>query len=295
MSGVRQEREYIAVKELSAEGYSIKSICEVLGLNRSSYYKWVHREKSTRELENEGILQELGSIYSQHNGTYGFRRLADEYNSIHGKSYNVKRIHRLTKAVGLKAVIRRKKPDYHKTTPEVTAENILNRNFVAANPNEKWLTDVTEMKYGNGERLYLSAIMDLKGRDIISYVIRRRNNNALVFDTLDQAVARYPGAHPIFHSDRGFQYTNRLFKAKLDAAGMTQSMSRVGRCIDNGPMEGFWGILKCEMYYLKHFETYSQLKDAIEKFVYYYNHERRQHKLSCMAPAAYRGLLERIA
>lgn len=295
MSGVRQEQEYLAVKELSAQGHSVKSICEVLGLNRSSYYKWIHREKSLRELENEDLLRELGEIYSQYNGTYGYRRLTDEYNSRHEKNYNVKRIHRLTKAVGLQAVIRRRKPEYHRSRPEVTAENVLNRNFVALRPNEKWLTDVTEMKYGNGERLYLSAIMDLKGRDIVSYVIGRCNNNELVFNTFDQAVAKYPGAHPIFHSDRGFQYTNRLFRAKLDAAGMTQSMSRIGRCIDNGPMEGFWGILKCEMYYLKHFETYSQLKAAIKSFIYFYNYQRRQHKLQCLAPATYRCLLERIA
>lgn len=283
------------MKELSAQGHSVKSICEVLGLNRSSYYKWRHRKKSVRELENEGLLQELGEIYSQYNGTYGYRRLTDEYNSRHEKNYNVKRIHRLTKAVGLMAVIRRRKPEYYSSRPEVTAENILNRDFAALRPNEKWLTDVTEMKCGNGERLYLSAIMDLKGRDIVSYVIGRSNNNALVFKTFDQAVMKYPEAHPIFHSDRGFQYTNRLFRVKLDAAGMTQSMSRVGRCIDNGPMEGFWGILKCEMYYLRRFETYSQLKTAIEGFIYFYNHQRRQHKLHCMAPATYRCLLQRIA
>ena len=73
---------------------------------------------------------------------------------------------------------------------------------------------------------------------------------------------------------------------------MTQSMSRVGRCIDNGPMEGFWGILKCEMYYLNYFETYKELVAAVEQFIYYYNHQRRQHKLNCLPPATYRSLLE---
>ena len=86
-------------------------------------------------------------------------------------------------------------------------------------------------------------------RRIVSYVIRDRNDNKLVFDTLDKAVLENPNAHPLFHSDRGFQYTSRTFHKKLLDAGMTQSMSRVGRCIDNGPMEGFWGILKRECYY----------------------------------------------
>ena len=146
----------------------------------------------------------------------------------------------------MKAVIRRKRPQYQRSTPEVTAENILNRDFTAKNLNEKWLTDVTEFKYGNNEKLYLSAILDLKDKGIVSFAMGRHNNNRLVFDTFDLAVTKYPDAHPLFHSDRGFQYTSKQFKSRLDKAKMTQSMSRVGRCIDNGPMEGFWGVLNAK-------------------------------------------------
>ena len=165
------------------------------------------------------------------------------------------------------------------------------RDFTAEKPNEKWLTDVTEMKYGNGEKLYLSAILDLKSRDIVAFAIGKSNNNQLVFDTFDMAVWRYPKAKPLIHSDRGLQYTSKQFKARLDAAGMAQSMSRVGRCIDNGPMEGFRGILKCEMYYLRRFKSYEALAAAIENFIYFYNHRRRQRKLERQAPADYRSLL----
>ena len=122
--------------------------------------------------------------------------------------------------------------------------------------------------------------------------IGKSNNNQLVFETFDLAIQKYPDAHPLFHSDRGFQYTSKRFKTNLDKQKMTQSMSRVGRCIDNGPMEGFWGILKCEMYYLSHFETYEELATAIEQFIHYYNHQRRQHKLNCLPLATYRSLLE---
>ena len=107
-------------------------------------------------------------------------------------------------------------------------------------PNEKWLTDVTEFHYYIGmekHKVYLSAILDLYDRRIVSYVIRDKNNNALVFDTIDNALLRNPGAQPLFHSDRGFQYTNRTFHTKLVNAGIIQSMSRVAKCIDNGPME----------------------------------------------------------
>ena len=110
----------------------------------------------------------------------------------------------------------------------------------------------TEFKYYVGtavRKLYLSAILDLCDRRIVSFVFRDANDSALVHETLDRALAANPDAHPLFHSDRGFQYTTRVFHDKLAAAGMTQSMSRVGKCIDNGPMEGFWGILKRERYY----------------------------------------------
>ena len=293
LSGVRQEHLYQCVQEMHTEGYAVLEICNILDLNRSSYYKWIHRAKSSRELENEALLHDIGMIYAEHNGTYGYRRIADEYNETHGKKYNLKRFYRLVHIVGLLAVIRRKRPAYQRSTPEVTAENILNREFTANTANEKWCTDVTEMKYGSeGEKAYLSAILDLKSRDIVSFAVGRSNNNQLVFDTFDLAIRKHPDAHPLFHSDRGFQYTSKVFKSKLDKQGMQQSMSRVGRCIDNGPMEGFWGILKCEMYYLNQFETYDELVAAIEAFIYYYNHQRRQHKLNCLPPATYRSLLE---
>lgn len=285
----------MAVRAMQEEGYPTAQCCEILSVNRSSYYKWTRRQKSARESESEEILYRIGLIYAEVNGIYGYRRLLDEYNARYKTCYNRKRFYRLTQMVGLKAVIRRKRPTYRKSTPEVTAQNILGRDFAAEKPNEKWLTDVTEMKYGNGEKLYLSAILDLKGRDIVSFAIGRSNNNQLVFDTFDLAVEKYPEAHALFHSDRGFQYTSKSFRTKLDAAGMTQSMSRVGRCIDNGPMEGFWGILKCEMYYLQRFDDYGSLAKAIESFIQFYNYWRRQHRLACLAPMDYRNRFQTVA
>ena len=176
--------------------------------------------------------------------------------------------------------------------PAYIAENILNREFHADRPNEKWVTDVSEFKwyeYTGTEfikhKLYLSAILDLCDRRIVAYVIRDHNDNPLVFDTFDQAVENNPGAHPLFHSDRGFQYTNLQFHKKIEAAGMTQSMSRVGKCIDNGPMEGFWGILKRERYYGKKFTSRESLVEMIESYILYYNTNRIQRNLGRMTPA----------
>ena len=193
------------------------------------------------------------------------------------------------KSIKLTAVIRRKRKRYIQSTPQTTAENILNRKFVANKPNEKWLTDVTEFKLTNGSKAYLSAILDLADNSIVSYVIGRSNNNKLVFDTLDKAIESNPNASPLFHSDRGFQYTSKTFKNKLNQINATQSMSRVGRCIDNGPMEGFWGTLKSEMYYLKKFDRFEELEQAIDEYIEFYNTKRLQKKLKGMAPLEYRS------
>ncbi|NRZ28336.1 transposase InsO family protein [Clostridium beijerinckii] len=164
----------------------------------------------------------------------------------------------------MRSVIRKKRKHYIQSTPQITAENKLNREFYAKKPNEKWLTDVTEFKLLNGKKAYLSAIFDL-------------------------AVSANPTAKPLFHSDRGFQYTNRTFKAKLDKIKATQSMSRVSRCIDNGPMEGFWGTLKCEMYYLQKFYTYEELRQAIDEYIVFYNTKRLQKNLKGLTPIEYRN------
>lgn len=118
----------------------------------------------------------------------------------------------------------------------------------------------------------------------MSYVIGDHNNNALVFNTFDTAVKENPDAHPLFHSDRGFQYTNRIFHSKLEATGMVQSMSRIGKCIDNGPMEGFWGIIKRERYYGTRFTSKESVVEMIENYIKYYNNRRLQRNLGILTP-----------
>lgn len=292
LSQVKNETIYIAIKELtSSKGYPVYILCEIAVINKSSYYKWLNREKSSNEIMNERLLILIREAYEEKDGILGYRQMTIKLNREHHLKVNCKRIYRLMKIIGLKSVCRKRKYNYIKSTPEITAENVLNRNFTAEHAEEKWLTDVTEFKCGIGQKAYLSAILDLGDRSIVSYVIGHSNNNALVFETFDLAIAAHPNAKPIFHSDRGFQYTSRFFRAKLDKAGMTQSMSRVARCIDNGPMEGFWGILKSEMYYLHKFYDYESLKKAIEEYINYYNTRRYQKRINCMTPIEYRNYL----
>lgn len=224
------------------------------------------REPSQSQQINEQLVEWIKELYEEQNGILGYRQMTITINRVHKTNYNKKRIRRLMQMLHLQSVCRKKKYNYIKSTPEVTAENILNREFYADSPNEKWSTNVTEFKYYVGieiKKLYLSAILDLYDRRIVAYKIGTSNNNQLVFETFDEANANNPKAHPLFHSYRGFQYTNKTFHNKLMKAGMRQSMSRVGRCIDNGPMEGYWGILKSEMYYLKKFTSQEELTKAI--------------------------------
>ena len=288
VSGVRQEDSYIAIRYLhDTENYPIIKLCAVLNINRSAYYKWIKRKSSTNQLQNEEIIGWIKELYEEQNGILGYRQMTITINRVHKVCYNKKRIRRLMQILGLKSVCRVKRKSYIPSTPEMEAENVLNREFYADAPNEKWLTDVTEFKYYVGQeirKLYLSAILDLYDKRIVAYKIGESNNNQLVYENFDKAVALNPDAHPLFHSDRGFQYTNRIFYNKLREAKMRQSMSRVGRCIDNGPMEGFWGMLKSEMYYLRRFTDRDDLIQAIESYIYFYNNSRYQKRLHCMTP-----------
>lgn len=288
VSGVHQEDSYIAIQYLNkTENYPIYKLCGKLHICRSAYYKWQKREPNQHQKINEQLVEWIKELYEEQNGILGYRQMTITVNRVHETNYNTKRIRRLMQILHLQSVCRKKKYNYIKSTPEVTAENVLNREFYADAPNEKWLTDVTEFKYYVGvevKKLYLSAILDLYDRRIVAYKIGASNNNQLVFETLDEAVANNTSAHPLLHSDRGFQYTNKVFHKKLMKVGIRQSMSRVGRCIDNGPMEGYWGILKSEMYYLKRFTSKEELTKAIENYILFYNTKRYQLKLKCMTP-----------
>ena len=256
----------------------------------------MNRKETKEELENNELAHLIIEYDERFNHILGYRRMTRWINKLNSKHYNRKRIRRIMKLLGIKSVIRKKKKKYEKSKAEITAENLLARDFYASKPNEKWSTDVTEFKIvGSKQKLYLSAIIDLYDRSIVSYIISTRNDNDLVFRTYELAISRNPGATPILHSDRGFQYTSKVFQTKLKEANITQSMSRVGRCIDNGPTEGFWGIIKSEMYYLHKFHSFDELKTSIDSYMNFYNNERLQERFNDMTPMEVRtGALETV-
>jgi transposase InsO family protein len=263
-------------------------LCKFGGISRAAYYKWLHRGIPKSEIENKRIANIMEKIHEE-SPDKGYRRIRDDLERYHDTKVNDKRVLRICRNQDIKSTIKYYNNGCTRqaTNPQYIAENILNREFKADAPNKKWLTDVTEFHYYIGiekHKVYLSAILDLYDRRIVSYIIRDRNNNTLVFDTFDTAVDNNPDAHPLFHSDRGFQYTNRVFHAKLEAAAMKQSMSRVAKCIDNGPMEGFWGIIKRERYYGKRFTSRESVVKMIEDYIEYYNNKRLQRNLGVLTP-----------
>ena len=258
------------------------------GIPRASYYKWLGRIPPEDETINEAIAEAILEIHDEYPDK-GYRRINDDLLRVYGFQVSDNRVLRICRYLHIKSTIKYKREGctISDKDPQHTAENILDRDFHADAPNEKWLTDVTEFKYYVGtekKKIYLSAILDLYDRRIVAYVIGDRNNNLLVYDTFEQAVAMNPDAHPLFHSDRGSQYTSNVFHQKLLDHGMVQSMSRVGKCIDNGPMEGFWGILKRERYYKHKYTSREAVVQMITEYIDYYNNKRYQRRLGVLTP-----------
>ena len=293
LSKVRFESKYLAIQYFyENKHWSIRWMCQQLNITRWAYYKWLHREVPEAEQENILLAQLIREYDDRFNHILGYRRMTLYINRLNNKHCSKNRIHRIMKVINIHSVIRRKRKKYQSSAPEATAENILNRDFYAKAPNEKWVTDVTEFKWYEGpvvHKLYLSAILDLYDLSPVAWIVSRRNDNKLVLDTFPKAIRNNPDAKPIFHSDRGFQYTSKIFQDKLRKQGMTQSMSRVGRCIDNGPTENFWGIVKSEMYHLNTFTSEDTLCNAIADYMTFYSTERIQARFKGKAPAEVRA------
>ena len=166
--------------------------------------------------------------------------------------------------------------------------NVLQRNFKATAPNQKWATDVTEFNVG-GNKLYLSPIIDLFNQEIISYELTERPVFNQVVMMLKKAFKKIPNnTHLILHSDQGWQYQMKQYQHLLKEKGITQSMSRKGNCLDNAIIENFFGTLKSELFYLKKYNSIIQLKEEIQEYIYYYNNQRIKSKLNKMSPIKYR-------
>lgn len=265
--------------------HSLACLLKAAGLSRSTFY---YQQKVLQLADKYADVKErIGAIYTQHKGRYGYRRITATLRNS-GYMINHKTVQRLMEQLQLKSCVCMKK--YRAFRGEVgrAAENILARSFTACRPNEKWVTDVTEFNV-NGEKLYLSPILDLFNGEIVSYEIARRPLLNMVTKMLASAFQRLePRDKPLLHSDQGWQYRMEKYRRHLEARSVTQSMSRRGNCLDNAAMESFFGTLKSEFFHLSNFTSLDQLRAGLDEYVRYYNVDRIKQKLNYLSPLDFR-------
>lgn len=275
--------DYELIKELheSDEKWDISFMCNHLNLSRSAYYKWLNSTPTGKQFEDERILIKIKEVAASNNSLFGAMNMYYTLKNKHHFTCGHNRVYRIMCINDIQSSYRRSSSyTYIKSTPEETVDNILKRDFNSKKPNEKWCTDVTEIKIPTtGEKLYISPVLDLYDRYPVGFAVSDRNDIALANTALEMAHDAYPEAMPLYHSDRGFQYTRTVFKTKLKEFGMTQSMSRVSRCIDNGPCEGFQGIFKDMLFILyPNIQSREEMIHAIYGTLDYYINEYPQKR-----------------
>jgi transposase InsO family protein len=265
--------------------FDLNLLLNQTNMARSSFYYY---QKKTKSSDKYQIVKEMiKSIYHEHKGRYGYRRITYELNNK-GMVINHKTVLRLMKLLGLKSLIRVKKYKSYKGEQGRIAPNILKRKFKAEAPNQKWATDITEFNV-SGNKLYLSSIIDLFNQEIISYELTERPVFNQVVMMLEKAFKKIPNnTNLTLHSDQGWQYQMKQYQYLLKEKGIIQSMSRKGNCLDNAIIENFFGILKSELFYIQKFTSIEELKDEIKKYISYYNNVRIKSNLNKMSPIQYR-------
>ena len=252
---------------------------------RSTYYYYL---KYANEDKYEAVKKDIVEVFNENKSRYGYRRVLVELRKK-GYTLNHKTVLKLMRNLNLRGK-QRKNGRYHSYKGEVgkVADNLLKRNFYAEKPFEKLTTDVTEFKIGD-EKVYLSPVLDMFNREIVSYSISTSPNLQQVRDMLNGLFDKLPSdARPLFHSDQGWQYQHAEYQRLLAEHNITQSMSRKGNCMDNGIMENFFGRLKVEMYYGEKFESPRGFIEKLEEYIHYYNNDRISLKLKGMSPVQYR-------
>ena len=263
-------------------------LLQVSGLAKSVYYYTL--SKTDKDDKNKKIIEKIKEIFINNKERYGYRRITLE---LRNQGYNVnhKKVYRIMVKLGLKPLKRNKrKYSSYKGTVGKIADNLIERDFNANKPNQKWYTDVTEFNL-RGEKCYLSPILDGYNGEVISYNTSKSPNLEQINDMLNKAFDKNNKIDGlIFHSDQGWQYQHPSYQQRLKNKGIKQSMSRKGNSMDNGMMENFFGLLKTEMFYDQEnkYETLDELILAIDDYIYYYNYDRIKEKLKGLSPVNYR-------
>ncbi|WP_427846294.1 IS3 family transposase [Desulfosporosinus lacus] len=269
--------------------YKVNELVKIAGIPRSTYYYYT---KSQCKLDKYAAIRPvMKQIFTDNKGRYGYRRITAELKKK-GLVINHKTVMRLMKELNLHCFVRIKKYNSYRGDVGKVAPNLLNREFQAAKPNEKWVTDITEFHL-YGQKIYLSPILDLYNGEIISYDISNHPRFSQVMGMLDRAFKKIPdNTGLILHSDQGWQYRMAAYQEALVGKGIHQSMSRKATCLDNAVVENFFGHLKSELLYNQEFESVEHFVQELHAYLEYYNHKRIKKKLNYMSPIEYRLLQE---
>lgn len=267
--------------------FKIGLLIDVAGIPRSTYYYYSKQFSSPKADKYAEIKALIRKIYDDNQGRYGYRRITQELRKTH--RINHKTVQRLMRKMGIFCRVRMKKYNSFRGEAGRIAPNLLERDFKADKPNQKWVTDVTEFALF-GIKLYLSPIIDLFNGEVVAYDLSYHPNLNQVTNMLEQAFAKIPdNTALILHSDQGWQYQHKHYQKMLKDKGIRQSMSRKGNCLDNACAENFFGLLKTELLYLQEFNSVEHFIEELHKYIEWYNNKRIKLGLGGMSPVQFRA------
>ncbi len=280
----------------NAANFSIKRMCEILSIERSGYYSWLKRKPGKRGISNEELDQKIISIFKAHKNRYGAKRITDELRE-NSERCSKNRVAKRMKQLNLRAKAKKK---FKATTDSKhnlpVAANLLNRDFTATVPNQKWVGDISYVWTDEGW-MYLAIVIDLYSRAVIGWSIQPTMSRQLVCDALMMALWRrgFPRG-VLFHSDRGSQYCSNDYQKLLKSFGFICSMSRKSNCWDNAVAESFFHSLKTELIYTERYATREIAKQSIFQYIeVYYNRVRRHSAIGSIAPEVFENQCKKVA
>jgi putative transposase len=275
-----------AVASLKAE-FPLEVLLGVVGLARSTFF--YHQAKHGLPDPRADLKAAITEAFEDAHGRYGHRRVHAVV-SAQGWQVAKKTVLKLMRALGLVCRVRRRRRyDSFKGEVGTIVGNVLDRDFTASAPNQKWVTDVTEFRVAD-RKVYLSPVIDLFDRSVVTHCWSLSPNLQLTNTSLALAIATLPpGKGPLVHSDQGFQYQHRSWRALLNGADATQSMSRKANCYDNAVAENFFGHLKAEMFHHNRFDSVEAFTTALDEYIHWYNNDRISTKLKGLSPVQYRA------
>ena len=264
----------------------LQPLLEIAELSKSTYYYVKGTLSQTDKYDYVKIS--IMEIFNKHKGRYGYRRITKTLRNDYSIVINHKTVRKLMSVLGITCRIRVKKYKSYKGTVGKIAPNLLDRDFSTKGVNEKWVTDITEFKICNS-KVYLSPLIDLHTKEVISYKIGSSPNLKLVLDMIIDVINNKDHKELIVHSDQGWHYQHASYRQELKDAGIKQSMSRKGNCLDNSLAENFFSHLKSEFYYIESFDSIEEFISELHEYIRYYNNDRISLKIKGMTPVQYRN------